>query len=123
VQCAKAAAGTRSGTSGATIGKAQLTWAFSNAAGVCLREHPAGQIWLARWATKQGQGTAFTRLAHTWARAGYSLFKRTPAFDRHPFLQAYRRAVGALNASLHSRGMSRVSNARQGITHGVVERP
>ncbi len=43
VTCAKASAGTRYGTSGTTIGKASLTWAFSEAAVLCLRNHPPGQ--------------------------------------------------------------------------------
>jgi hypothetical protein len=51
------------------------------------------------------------------------MLKRKTAFDMHTFLQAYRRGVGELNASLDSRGMSRVINARQGLKHGVVERP
>src|SRR5213594_3101868 len=48
VTCAKAAAGKRSGTSGSPIGTAHLTWAFSEAAVFCLRDHPAAQPLLAR---------------------------------------------------------------------------
>src|SRR5712664_520313 len=48
VKCARESAGKRSGTSGATIGNAHLTWAFSAAAVFCLREHPAGQTLLTR---------------------------------------------------------------------------
>ncbi len=48
VKCAKASAGKRYGTSGATIGNASLQWAFSEAAGLLLRTHPAGQKSLAR---------------------------------------------------------------------------
>ena len=43
VTCAKASAGTRVGTSGPKIGHAQLTGAFSEAAVLCRRHHPAGQ--------------------------------------------------------------------------------
>jgi len=43
VTCAKASAGKRFGTSGAKIGNAHLTWAFSEAAGLCVRDNPAGQ--------------------------------------------------------------------------------
>ncbi len=43
VTCAKESNGTRSGTSGATMGHAHLTWAFSEAAVFFLRDHPAGQ--------------------------------------------------------------------------------
>ena len=48
VKCAKASAGKRSGTSGAKLGNAYLQWAVSEAAGLLLRTHPAGQKSLAR---------------------------------------------------------------------------
>src|SRR5262245_4220381 len=43
VTCAKASAGTRLGTSGKTIGHAHLTWAFSEAATLFLRNNEPGQ--------------------------------------------------------------------------------
>ena len=43
VTCAKESAGTRYGTSGKKIGHAYLTWAFSEAAVLCLRNNPAGK--------------------------------------------------------------------------------
>ena len=48
VTCAQASAGKRSGTSGTKLGHASLTWAFSEAAVLCLRTHPAGHKSLAR---------------------------------------------------------------------------
>jgi len=48
VTCAQESAGKRSGTSGTQIGHASLTWAFSAAAVLVLRNHPAGQKSLAR---------------------------------------------------------------------------
>jgi transposase len=48
VKCAKESAGKRYGTTGAKIGNAYLTWAFSEAAVLFLRNHPAGQKYLAR---------------------------------------------------------------------------
>jgi transposase len=48
VKCAKESAGKRSGTSGTKIGNASLTWAFSEAAVLFLRNNPAGQKYLAR---------------------------------------------------------------------------
>jgi transposase len=48
VKCAKASAGKRYGTSGTKIGHAYLTWAFSEAAVLFLRNNPAGQKYLAR---------------------------------------------------------------------------
>src|SRR2546430_1858458 len=123
VTCAKESAGKRSGTSGANIGKAHLTWAFSEAAVVCWRDHPAGQKILAKVAQNHRQGTAFTILAHQLARAVYDRLKRKTAFDMPTFLQAYGRGVGALNASLDSRGMSRFIKARPCVKPCVFERP
>ncbi len=71
VKCAKESAGKRSGTSGTTIGKAPLKWAFSEAAVLCLRDHPAGQKFLTRLEKKHSKGKALTILAHTLARAVY----------------------------------------------------
>jgi transposase len=81
VTCAQASAGKRDGVSGTKIGNAYLTWAFSEAAVLFLRNHPAGQQWLARLAKQQGQGKALTVLAHTLARAVYDMLKRGTAFD------------------------------------------
>src|SRR6266850_2550736 len=69
VTCARASAGKRSGTSGATIGNAHLTWACSEAAVLCLRDNPAGQPLLTRLEKKPSTGNALTILAHKWARA------------------------------------------------------
>ena len=55
---AKESAGTRDGTGGTKIGTASLTWAFSAAAGLFLRDHPAGQTSLTRLENKHGQGKA-----------------------------------------------------------------
>jgi hypothetical protein len=43
VTWARESAGTRSGTAGAKIGNVYLTWAFSAAAGLILRNNPVGQ--------------------------------------------------------------------------------
>jgi transposase len=69
VKCAKESAGKRSGTSGTKIGHAHLTWAFSEAAVLFLRDHPAGQKFLTRLEKKHGKGKALTILAHKLARA------------------------------------------------------
>lgn len=47
-QWAKASAGKRSGFAGTKIGNASLQWACSAAAGLLLRDHPAGQKALTR---------------------------------------------------------------------------
>jgi transposase len=84
--CAKESAGKRDGTSGQQIGNAYLTWAFSEAAVLCLRNHPAGQKYLARIEKTPGTGKAFTVLAHTLARAVYDMLTRDTAVDLDKFL-------------------------------------
>ena len=73
VKCAKASAGKRAGTSGSQIGNAHLTWAFSEAAVLCLRDHPAAQKFLARLEHTHSKGKALTILAHKLARAVYDM--------------------------------------------------
>jgi len=87
VKCAKESAGKRSGTSGSKIGHAHLTWAFSEAAVLFLRDHPAAQKFLARLEHKHSKGKALTILAHKVARAVYSRLKRQTAFDLDTFLR------------------------------------
>jgi transposase len=99
VTCAKASASKRSGTAGTTIGNASLTWAFSEAAVLCLRTHPAGQQYLARLEKKYGKGKALTVLAQKRARAVSPRFKRATAFDRPRFFQSEQ---GAERVSLTS---------------------
>jgi transposase len=69
VTWAKESAGTRLGTAGKNIGNAHLKWAFSEAAALCLRNHPEGQRMLARLGKRHAKGKALTSLAHTVARA------------------------------------------------------
>jgi len=86
VKCAKESAGKRYGTSGTKIGNAYLKWAFSEAAVLFLRNHPAGQKYLARLEKKHGKGKALTVLAHKLARAVYYMLKRDTVFDMQKFL-------------------------------------
>ena len=87
VTCAKASAGTRDGTSGTTIGTADLPWAFSEAAVLCLRHNPHGQKYRARLEKQHGQGKALTVLAHPLARAVYCMLQRATACDLPHLLQ------------------------------------
>jgi transposase len=86
VKCAKESAGKRDGTSGTKIGNAYLKWAFAEAAVLFLRNHPAGQKYLARLEKKHGKGKALTVLAHKLARAVYSMLRRDTVFDMQKFL-------------------------------------
>jgi transposase len=88
VTCAKESAGKRYGTSGTKIGNAYLKWAFSEAAVLFLRNHPAGQKYLVRLENKHGKGKALTVLAHKLARAVYHMLKRTAAFHMEKFLRS-----------------------------------
>jgi transposase len=96
---AKAPAGERYGTTGTKIGKADVKWAFSAAAVLCLRPHPAGQRYLARVEKHHGQGKALRALAHELARAAYQRLKRQTAFDLPMCLQ---RESGVERVSLTS---------------------
>jgi transposase len=87
VKGAKESAGTRYGPSGKKIGHAYRTWAFSEAAGLFLRNNPAGQKDLARVEKNHGTGKALTVLAHTLARAVYDMLKRHTAFELDKFCQ------------------------------------
>src|SRR5919109_5334604 len=80
VKCAKESAGKRYGTSGTKIGHAYLKWAFSEAAVLFIRNHPAGQKYLARIEKKHGKGKALTGLAQKLARAVYDMLQRGVAF-------------------------------------------
>jgi transposase len=87
VQCARESAGKRYGTSGAKIGNAHLKWAFSAAAVLFLRDHPAAQKYRARLEKKHEKGQALTILAQKLARAVSYMLKRPGAFDRDKFFQ------------------------------------
>ena len=69
VTCRKESSGKRLGPSGHTIGHAHLTWAFSEAAGLFLRNNEPGQKDLASWEKTHDTGTALRLLAHTRGRA------------------------------------------------------
>jgi transposase len=64
VKGAQESASKRWGTSGKKIGNAHLTWAFSEAAALCLRHNEPGQKYLARLEKKHDKGKALTILAH-----------------------------------------------------------
>jgi hypothetical protein len=75
------------GTSGTKIGNAHLTWAFSEAAVLFLRDHPAAQKYRTRLEKKHDKGKALTVLAQKLARAVSHMRKRQVAFERETFFQ------------------------------------
>jgi Transposase IS116/IS110/IS902 family len=106
VKCAKESAGKRLGTSGHKIGNGHLTWAFSEAAVLFLRNHPAGQQYSARMEQTYGQGKALTILAHQRARAVSDRLKRQTALDRDKFLHGSGSSAGEPDASRATQGIS-----------------
>jgi hypothetical protein len=104
VKCSKASGGKRLGTSGKHIGTAHLTWAFSEAATLVLRNNPQGQTLLSRLETKQGKGKALSILAHQLGRAVDSRLKRHTAFDLDLFLRSSGSRAGEPGASRASSG-------------------
>jgi hypothetical protein len=105
VTCAKASAGTRLGTSGAKIGKAQLPWAFSAAAVLCLRDHPPAQQYRARLEKTHDTGNALTGLAHQLARAVSDRLTRHVAVATEQLCQHAWRGADAPGASRDTQGM------------------
>ena len=87
VTWARESAGKRYGTAGAKIGKAQFTWAFAEAAVVCLSDHAAAQQYRARLEQKHDTGQAVTLRAQKLARAVYSRLTRQVACEREPCFQ------------------------------------
>ena len=125
VTCAKASAGTRYGTSGKKRGPAYLTWAFAEAAVLLLRNNAQGQQCLARLENKHGQGKAWTILAHTLARAVYSMLTRDTVFEMASFRNGDGSSAGAPAASLDTHGSSLTYRPWQSSTtlrHGTRQR-
>jgi transposase len=112
VKGATESAGNRDGTSGQKLGQASRKWAFSEAAVRFLRNHPAGQQYLARFERRHGKGKALTVLAHQLARAVYDMLQRDPACAGDTCLHASWSGVDAPAASLDAHGMS--------LTRGVL---
>ena len=94
VKCAKESAGKRYDPSGEKLGSASLTWAFSEAAVLCLRNNAQGQKFLARLEKKHGKGKALTILAHKLARAVYYMLTRDTVFEMDIFLNGYGSRAG-----------------------------
>jgi hypothetical protein len=109
VPCAQAAAGTRYGTGGTKSGTAARTWACSDAAVLFGRDHPAGQPYRTRVETPPGTGTAWTGLAHPWARAVSALLTRATACTLARCIPGSRRGASAPDASPDREGVSRHS--------------
>jgi hypothetical protein len=105
VKGAQEAAGQRDGPSGKKIGKASLTWAFADAAGLCWRNNPAGQRERARLEKTQSTGKARTVLAPTLARAVDDMVKRDPAVALDKFGNGSWRGVSEPAASRAAAGI------------------
>jgi hypothetical protein len=82
VKRARETHGKRHGTRGKTIENAHLKWAFSEAAGLLLKNHAPAQQYLAKLATKHGKGKALSILAHKLGRAVYFMLTQHVAFDQ-----------------------------------------
>ena len=122
-QWSQASAGQRLGTSGATIGHAHLTWAFAEAAVLCLRDHPAAQQSLARLENKPDTGQACTILAQQLARAVSSRLTRQGAGETETLCQREGRGAEAPAASLATQGTDPHRGTQYGGRPCVRARP
>jgi hypothetical protein len=114
VKCRKESGGKRLGPAGNTIGNAPRTGAFSEAAGLCLRNNEPGQKYRARGEKTPDPGKALSLLAQTLGRAVYALLKRQRAWDMAVFLRPYGSRVGEPGAALDTPGMRRTRAASPG---------
>jgi hypothetical protein len=125
VKCAQESAGKRYGTSGKKIGNAYLTWAFSEAAVLFLRQTAAAQKLLARFEKKHGKGKALTVLAHKLARVVSYMVTRDTVFELDKFLNGSGRRAGEPAVSLDTHGISlngRPWNSDKALRHGTRSR-
>jgi hypothetical protein len=124
VQGARESAGKRDGTSGAKIGQAHLTWAFSDAAVLCLSDHPAAPKSRARLEKKPAQGHALPLLAQKLARALSSRLTRPGAVAREKFFQrsTIREGSGCASGLTGPPGEDPQRGARHGCMPCVRER-
>ena len=122
VTCRKASGGNRVGTSGTKIGHAPLTWAFSAAATLFLRNTPQGQKLLSRLEQKPDQGKALSLLAHTLGRAVSDRRKRHTACAMDRFLRTCGRSADAPGASRDASGDAPASSPRVVRLDGVFAR-
>jgi transposase len=121
-KCSKESGGKHLGTSGKNIGNAHLTWAFSEAATLFLRNNPRGQKLLARLEKKHDKGNALSILAHKLGRAVSFMLKRTVAFAMDRFLQTSGSRAGEPGASLDTRREEPQASVPKAFLGCVVER-
>jgi hypothetical protein len=124
VTWSKASAGNRDGPSGTTIGQAHRTWAFAEAAVLCLRDQAAAHKDLARLEHNHGQGQAVIVLAQKLARAVYSRLTRQVACERETFCPREPRREGrggACSLTGHPGGAPH-RGTHTCLTHGVGAR-
>jgi hypothetical protein len=88
------------------MGNAALQWAFSEAAGFFLRDHPAAQKDLARLEQTHGTGKAFTVLAQKVARAVSAMLTRKVAFETPTCFHGEWRGAGEPEAALDCQRIS-----------------
>jgi transposase len=126
VQCTRESAGKRSGTAGTKIGNAHLTWACSEAAGLFLRENPAGPKSLTTPEKKHGSGQALPLLAQTRGRAVSDMVRRHTAVARGTLLHGSGSGADEPHASLdhHGRRLRVVlCHVRVALRHGTRRSP
>jgi hypothetical protein len=109
---ATAAAGTRDGPAGATLGTTPLTWAFAQAAVLWLRHHPAARQELARLEPHHGTGQALPSMAPQSARAVSDLRTREPVFAMPKGRHGSGRGAEEPTAELDAHGLSLTGGAR-----------
>jgi hypothetical protein len=125
VKGAQESAGKQYGSSGKKMWNAALKWAFSEAAGLFLRQNAAAQKLLARLEKKHGTGKAWTVLAPKLARVVDYLLTRAMVVELDKFLNGSGSSVGAPAASLDTHGSrlnDRPWHSDKALRHGTRSR-
>ena len=87
VKCKKESAGKCYGTTGAKIGNAYLKWAFTEAAGVFIRDSEEAYAFFEKLKIKHSSQKALGIIAAKLARAVYFMLKRNRSFDMKKFFE------------------------------------
>ena len=85
VKCSRESAGKKSGARNSRTGNAHLTWAFSEAAVLFLKDHQAAKDWPDKLVGRYGKAKALSIIAQKLGRTVYFMLKRKEPFDSKRF--------------------------------------
>jgi len=106
VKCSRESAGKKSGARNSKIGNAQLTWAFSEAAVLFLKDHQGAKDWHEKLVGRYGKAKALSIIAQKLGRTVYFMLKRREPFDSKRFSRTGGMRRGGVREVLRLTGPS-----------------